>query len=63
MSTNKYWRDPDIAALETCIRGLDMSSNRKMLEANLRFLWDRYIAYPSKNLPKHLQVEQEPKHE
>jgi len=48
-------------AIKGCIRALDKSSSRKMLEANLRFIWDRYMAHPSPELPEHLREPQPPK--
>lgn len=48
-------RDPDISALKACVLGLNKSTSRRMLEANLRFLWDRYITHPSPELPEHLR--------
>ena len=48
-------RYPDIAALKVCVRALNESTSRRMLEANLRFLWDRYLTHPSPELPEHLQ--------
>jgi hypothetical protein len=53
MKTNTI--DPDISALNDCVHALDRSSSRRMLEANLRFLWDRYLGHPSEQLPGHLK--------
>lgn len=47
--------DPDVKALGAGIRALNMSSSRRMLIANLRFLWDRFIERPGPSLPVHLQ--------
>ncbi len=47
--------DADFFALKACIRGLDKSSCRRMLVANLEFLVDRYIRHPCLQLPKHLK--------
>lgn len=49
--------DGDISALKLCIRGLNKSTSRKMLAANLEFLMDRYIWHTSKEIPQHLQPE------
>jgi len=48
-------QDPDILALKQSIKALNKSTSRQLLEANLRFLWDRYIAHPAKCLPEHLK--------
>lgn len=45
----KRIRDKDALALKGAIRALDKSTSRRMLRANLEFLWDRYIAHPSAN--------------
>lgn len=47
--------DPDIKALRGAIRALNQSSNKRMLKANLDFLYDRYITNPTKELPEHLK--------
>ncbi len=49
-------RAPDIQALENAIAALEQSSCPRMLEANLRFLWDYFVDHPSKALPKHLKA-------
>ena len=38
--------DPDIKALRACVRALDQSSNKRMLRANIEFLYDRYVRNP-----------------
>ena len=43
-------KNPDIMALERCAKALEKSTSRKMLEANLRYLWDRYIGHPAKEV-------------
>ncbi|MDD1710157.1 MAG: hypothetical protein LUQ37_04515 [Methanoregulaceae archaeon] len=49
--------DPDIKVLKGACRALDGSSSRRMLEANMRFLIDRYITSPSNEcLPEHLRT-------
>jgi hypothetical protein len=40
--------DPDILVLRRCVAALDKSSSKKMVRANLEYLWDRYVAHPSK---------------
>lgn len=47
-------RSPDIVALTYARRALTRSTNRQTLEANLRFLWDHFVAHPSPTLPEHL---------
>ena len=47
--------DKDIRALSGATRALNLSTSRRMLLANLKFLCDRYIDRPSRYLPKHLQ--------
>lgn len=44
----------DISVLKQSTRALNKSSSRRILKANLEFLWDRYITNPYR-LPKHLQ--------
>lgn len=44
----KQIRDKDILALKGAIRALDKSTSKRMLRANLDFLWDRYIVHPRK---------------
>lgn len=48
--------DPDIKALKGAGKALAMSSSRRMLLANLEFLWDYFVRHPSKQLPPHLRV-------
>jgi len=51
--------DPDIKALRACVKGLNGSSCRRMLLANLEFLWDRYVRHPTvKDIPRHLTLGQ-----
>lgn len=38
--------DPDILALKQACRALQKSSSKRMLKANLEYLWDRFIAHP-----------------
>jgi hypothetical protein len=48
--------DPDVKALSHAVRALDRSSSRRMLLANLEFLWDRYFGNPTDRLlPDHLR--------
>lgn len=47
--------DPDVRALRGAVRALNQSSNRKMLKANLNFLYDRYVTNPTKEMPEHLK--------
>jgi hypothetical protein len=47
----------DLVALSEAIHALDKSTSRKMLEANLRFLWSRYLTHPSPELPEHLKLQ------
>src|SRR5690242_2472785 len=47
--------DGDLSALKACIRGLNKSTSRRMLTANLEFLLDRYLWHPSSELPEHLR--------
>jgi hypothetical protein len=49
--------DNDIEVLRYARTALNHSTSRRMLEANLEFLWDYYIGRPSKSLPKHLRRE------
>ncbi len=46
--------DPDISIVKACVRALNKSSSREMLRANLVYLWDRFLAHPSKEMPEHL---------
>lgn len=52
--------DGDSSALKACIRGLNKSTSRRMLKANLEFLLDRYLWHPSAELPEHLRPNNEP---
>jgi hypothetical protein len=47
--------DPDISALKNAARYLKKSTSRRMVKANLEFLWDYFLGHPSKELPKHLR--------
>ncbi len=38
--------DPDLKALRGAVRALQGSSTRRMLKANMGYLWDRFIAHP-----------------
>jgi hypothetical protein len=40
--------DPDIKVLRACVKALQGSSSRRMLGANMDFLWDRFVAHPPK---------------
>lgn len=40
--------DPDIKVLKACVRALGQSSSKRMLKANMEYLWDRYIRNPPK---------------
>ena len=51
----KSTRDKDLLALKRCREALCGSTSRRMLKANLEFLWDYFLAHPSKRLPKHLK--------
>lgn len=42
-------QDQDMLALKQCVKALDRSSSKRMLRANLEFLWDRYISNPKAN--------------
>ena len=46
----------DIAALKACIDALDKSTSRRMLNANIHFIVDRYLWHPADDLPEHLRV-------
>jgi hypothetical protein len=46
--------DPDLKVLMAAGRALEKSTSRRMLEINLKFLWDRFIVHPGKHLPPHL---------
>lgn len=48
-------QDHDILALKQAVKALNRSTSRKLLEANLRYLWGRYITHPSSSLPEHLR--------
>ncbi len=50
--------DSDIRCLREATRALDRSSSRRMLRANIEFLYDRFIRHPSPDLPKHLKREE-----
>lgn len=52
---NKMRRARDVEVIKRCISALDLSSDRKMLAANLDYLVDRYIGHPSHELPEHLR--------
>ena len=42
-------KDPDARAVAKACKALEESSSAPMLVANLRFLWDRYVAHPPPN--------------
>lgn len=48
-------KDPDIKAIEGCCRALDKCTSHQMLKATIAFITDKYLAHPSKDLPKHLK--------
>lgn len=53
--------DPDVKVLRACVRELEKSSSPRMLRANLRFLWDRYISSPvRRTLPAAPTQEEKP---
>ena len=56
MSNTKRKVDGDVSALKACVRGLNKSTSRRMLKANLDFLFDRYLWHPSAELPEHLRI-------
>jgi hypothetical protein len=47
--------DPDIKALRAAIRALSKSSSKRMLHANMRYLWDLFVVHPPKDLPDNLK--------
>ena len=51
--------DPDIKALRAASRALNGSSSKKMLRANLEFLWDRYIAHPAPDVRRRYAAQQQ----
>ena len=57
MSTNKK-TDPDLLALKQCIRALSKCTSRRMLRANLDFLFDKFITHPDSELPERLRFNQ-----
>ena len=38
--------DQDVKALKMACRALEQSTSTRMIVANLRFLWDRYVTHP-----------------
>ena len=38
--------DPDIKVLRACVRAIEKSSSNKMKEANVGYLYDRYVRNP-----------------
>ena len=48
--------DKDIRALKGAAKALSLSTSRRMLLANIQFLFDRAIRGTSSGLPKHLKV-------
>lgn len=46
--------DRDILSLRAAVRALNLSTSRRMLRANMEFLYDRFLNRPSPYLPKHL---------
>jgi hypothetical protein len=40
--------DPDLKALRACVKALQGSSCPRMLRANMDYLWDRFVAHPTK---------------
>lgn len=53
--------DPDLRCLREAVRALNRSSSRRMLKANLDYLYDRYIYHPSRELPAALAAEDAPR--
>jgi hypothetical protein len=51
----KYFKG-DIKAIDLAIKALNMSTDRKSLQANINFITDYYIGHPSGSLPKHLNT-------
>lgn len=51
----KRIRDKDLLALKGAVRALNKSTSRRLLVANLSFLWDRFVTHPGKHLPKQLR--------
>lgn len=49
--------DPDIKALRAAIRAISKSSSKRMLHANMNYLWDLFVAHPPKELPDNLKKE------
>lgn len=45
--------DPDLKVLRGAVRALDGSSSKRMLRANLEYLWDLFIAHPPKGAKAH----------
>lgn len=48
-------RDKDLLALKGCLRSLNKCKTPRTVKATLQFLWDYYVANPSKELPEHLK--------
>ena len=48
--------DRDIRALVGAAKALNLSTSRRMLLANLHFLFDRAVRGTSSGLPKHLKL-------
>jgi hypothetical protein len=57
MKTKTRLPSPDIHVVTQCVKALNKSTSRRMLRANLIYLWDRFIAHPSPELPQHLSNE------
>jgi hypothetical protein len=51
--------DRNISALRGAIKSLNRSTSRQMLKANLDFIWDYFIAHPSRELPNRLKADVE----
>ena len=47
--------DTDLLALKQAAKALKRSSNKRMLQANMEFLYDYFIRRPSADLPSHLR--------
>ncbi len=45
----------DIKVIKEAARALAKSSSKRMLFANLLYLWDFFIAHPPKDLPDNLK--------
>ena len=46
--------DPDVKSIRGAFKALMGSSNKRMLRANMIYLWDFFIDHPPKDMPPHL---------